>query len=155
MNTDKVWAVFNVLQGYNSLIKTNQSIRISSELNENDFIDAKVNFIETQFEPTDKTNRIRVYLKNDNLKFPIGLRLQGAIETNPIKGIWLHKQALVSIGSKKVVFIKMELGYKTKEIKAGIVINDFVQIIEGLSVEDTIAENAQYLMDSESFIKTE
>lgn len=155
VNTDKVWAVFNVLQGYNSLIKTNQSIRISSELDENDFIDAKVNFIETQFNPTDKSNRVRVYLNNNTLKFPIGLRLQGVVETNPVKGIWLQKQALVSIGSKKIVFLKMNNGFKVKEIKTGIEINDFVQIIDGISVQDTIAENGQYLIDSESFIKTE
>ena len=49
----------------------------------------------------------------------------------------------------------MENGFKAKEIKTGIEINDFVQVIEGLSVKDAIADNAQYLMDSESFIKTE
>ena len=155
VNTDKVWGVFNVMQGQSSLIKINQPIRFSSELKENDFINAKVNFIETQFSETDKTNRIRVYLNNNNLKFPIGLRLHGIVETNPIQGIWVRKQALVSIGSKKVVFIKMENGFKAKEIKTGIEINDFVQVIEGLSVKDAIADNAQYLMDSESFIKTE
>jgi Cu(I)/Ag(I) efflux system membrane fusion protein len=53
----------------------NQPIRFSSEFDQNDFINAKVDFIETQLSETDKTNRIRVYL--NNLKFPIGLRLQG------------------------------------------------------------------------------
>ena len=155
VNTDKVWGIFNVLQGYNSLIKTNQSIRISTELDENEFIDAKVNFIETQFNPSDKSNRIRVYLNNNSLKLPIGLRLQGIVETNPIQGIWLEKEAMVSIGNKKIVFLKMNNGFKVKEIKIGIEINGFIQIIDGISVQDTVAENAQYLIDSESFIKTE
>lgn len=154
-NTDKVWGVFNVLQGYNNLIKTNQSIVITSELDENEIINAQINFIETQFNPTDKSNRIRVYLNNNKLKLPIGIRLQGIVKTNPIKAIWLQKQALVSIGNKKIVFIKMDNGFKAKEIKAGIEINDFVQIINGISIQDTIANNAQYLIDSESFIKTE
>jgi len=155
INTDKVWAVFNVLQGYNSLIKMNQPISISSELNEKETITAKVNFIETQFNPTDKSNRIRVYLNNNMLKLPIGLRLQGIVKTNPMKAVWLQKQALVSIGNKKVVFIKMDNGFKAAAIKTGIEVNGFVQIIDGISVEDTIAKNAQYLIDSESFIKTE
>jgi Cu(I)/Ag(I) efflux system membrane fusion protein len=155
VNTDKVWGIFNVLQGYNSLIKINQPIDISSEFNENETITAKVNFIETQFNQTDRTNRIRVYLNNSSLKLPIGLRLQGVVKTNPTKGIWLEKEALVTIGNKKIVFIKMEDGFKTKEIKTGTEINDFIQIIDGISVEDTIAKKAQYLIDSESFIKTE
>jgi Cu(I)/Ag(I) efflux system membrane fusion protein len=155
VNTDKVWGIFNVMQGQSTLIKVNQAIRFSSELDDNDFINAKVNFIETQLSATDKTNRIRVYLNNSNLKFPIGLRLQGVVETNPIQGIWVHRQALVSIGSKKVVFLKKENGFKAKEIKTGIELNDFIQVLEGLDVNEAIAENAQYLMDSESFIKTE
>lgn len=155
VNTDKVWGIFNVIQGYNSLIKTNQTIKIATELDKNEFMDAQINFIETQFNPADKSNRIRVYLNNHKLKFPIGLRLQGIVKTNSIQGVWLQKQALVSIGNKKIVFIKKNNGFKATAIKAGIEIDDFIQIISGISVEDTLAKNAQYLIDSESFIKTE
>ena len=154
VNTDKVWGVFNVLQGYNSLIKINQPIDISSELIENEPITAKVNFIETQFNQTDRTNSVRVYLNNISLQLPIGLRLQGMVKTNSTKATWLEKEALVTIGNKKIVFMKMKDGFKAKEIKTGTEINDFIQIIEGISVEDTIAKNAQFLIDSESFIKT-
>lgn len=155
LNTNKVWGIFNVGQGNNSLVKTNQSIRITTELDEEDFIDANINFIETQFNPADKTNRIRVYLDNSTLKLPIGLRLQGTVKTNPVKGIWIQKQTMVSIGNKKIVFIKMQNGFKATAIKTGIEMGDFVQIIDGISIENTIAENANYLIDSESFIKTE
>ncbi|MGO4817490.1 efflux RND transporter periplasmic adaptor subunit [Flavobacterium sp. W22_SRS_FP1] len=155
VNTDKVWGVFNVIQGYNSLVKVNQPIRISSELDEKDYFNAKVNFVETQLNQNEKTNRVRVYLDNKNLKLPVGLRLQGIIETNPIKGIWLRKQALVSIGNKKIVFVKKQNGFKTAVIRTGIEINDFVQVIEGVSSGDSLARNAQYLIDSGSFIKTE
>ncbi|MFV8342936.1 efflux RND transporter periplasmic adaptor subunit [Flavobacterium sp. XS2P39] len=155
VNTDKVWGIFNVSQGYNSLIKINQTIKIATELDKNEFMDAQINFIETQFNPADKSNRIRVYLNNNKLKFPIGLRLQGIVKTNSIQGVWLQKQALVSIGNKKIVFIKKNNGFKATAIKAGIEIDDFIQIISGISVEDTLAKNAQYLIDSESFIKTE
>lgn len=154
MNTDKVWGVFNVMQGQSGLIKSNQPIRFSSELDENEFINAKVNFVETQLSETDKTNRIRVYLNNINLQFPIGLRLQGMVESNPIQGRWVHKKAVISIGSQKIVFIKMENGFKANEVKTGIEISDFIQVLSGLSKMEAIAENAQYLMDSESFIKT-
>ncbi|ESU28503.1 MULTISPECIES: efflux RND transporter periplasmic adaptor subunit [Flavobacterium] len=155
VNTDKVWGVFNVLQGYNGLLKMNQPITITTELDENNSINANINFIETQFNASDKSNRIRVYLNNAKLKLPIGLRLQGSVKTNPIKATWLQKQAFVSIGNKKIVFIKMNNGFKAKEIKTGIEMGDYIQVINGISIKDTIAKNAQYLIDSESFIKTE
>jgi Cu(I)/Ag(I) efflux system membrane fusion protein len=118
-------------------------------------MDAKINFVETQLNAADKTNRIRVYLNNNKFKLPIGLRLQGVVKTNAIKGIWIQKQSMVSIGNKKIVFLKMDNGFRATSIKTGIEIVDFIQIMEGISVKDTIAKNAQYLIDSESFIKTE
>jgi Cu(I)/Ag(I) efflux system membrane fusion protein len=54
---------------------------------------------------------------------------------------------LVSIGSKSS-FIKKENGFKAREIKK-IELNDFIQVLEGLGVKEAIADNAQYLMDSE------
>lgn len=155
LNTDKVWGIFNVSQGSNGLIKTNQSIRISTELDDTNFINARINFIETQFNPADKTNRVRVYLNNNGMKLPIGLRLQGVVKTNPVTGIWIQKQAMVSIGTKKIVFVKMGNGFRATAIKTATEIGDLVQIIDGISVQDSIAENGNYLIDSESFIKTE
>ena len=62
---------------------------------------------------------------------------------------------MVSIGDKKIVFKKAQNGFKATAIKTGIEIGDFVQVIDGISIEDSIAENGTYLIDSESFIKTE
>lgn len=153
MNTKRVWGIFNVLQGYNSLVKIGQTIHFYSDLNEKNTIEGQINFVETAFNPSDKTNRVRVYLNNSALKLPIGTRLQGRIKTKPTKGIWIQKQTFVSLGDKKVVFVKIDKAFKAKEIKTGIELNNYVQILEGITVHDTIAENAQYLTDSESFIK--
>ena len=155
VNTDKVWGIFNVIQGYNSIIKANQSIRITTELDKDEFIDAKINFVETQLNAADKTNRIRVYINNNKLKLPVGLRLQGVVKTKSVNGIWIQKQSMVSVGDKKIVFLKTENGFKASAVRTGIEIDNFMQIINGISVKDTIAKNAQYLIDSESFIKTE
>lgn len=155
VNTDKVWGIFNIAQESSSLIKVNQAIKITSELNEENSIEAKINFIEIQFNAADKTNRIRVYLNNNTLKLPIGLRLQGVIKTRSINSVWVQKDALVSTGNKKIAFIKSQNGFKAIPVKTGFEMNGYIQIIDGISVKDTIAKNAQYLIDSESFIKTE
>lgn len=155
VNTDKVWGIFNIAQESSSLIKVNQAIKITSELNEENSIEAKINFIEIQFNAADKTNRIRVYLNNNTLKLPIGLRLQGVIKTRSINSVWVQKDALVSTGNKKIAFIKSQNGFKAIPVKTGFEMNGYIQIIDGISVKDTIAKNAQYIIDSESFIKTE
>jgi len=153
-NTDKVWAVFNVLQGYGSIIKLNQTVVITTEINDSEPVYAKIDFIETQLNQSENSLRVRVYLNNSKLKLPVGLRLQGTVRANPVKALWLPKQAMVSIGTKKMVFIKLENGFKAREINTGITINNYIQILKGITKNDTVAANAQYLIDSESFIKT-
>lgn len=155
LNTDKVWGVFNVIQGNNSLIKINQAIKISSELDEAETFDAQINFVETQLNPADKTNTVRVYLNNEKLNLPIGLRLQGVVKTAAVQGVWLERQAVVSIGNRQIAFKKMDNGFKATAIKTGIIMNNYMQILEGLTVKDSVAKNGQYFIDSESFIKTD
>ena len=50
-------------------------------------------------------------------------------------------------------FIKSEDGFKAHKITTGIHTSDKIEIRSGLAATDTIATNAQYLVDSESFIK--
>lgn len=146
-----VWGIFSVPQGYANLIKINQSIKVTTETNE--VIEAKVNFVETQLNATSRNNSIRVYLNNKNQKLPIGLRLQGKIKVSPMKSLWIDKTSMLSLGTKKIVFLKSEDGFKATEVVTGYQIGNFIQIISGLTTNDKIAKNAEYLIDSESFVK--
>ena len=155
LNTNKVWGIFNIPQGYTNLIQVNQAIEISSEASQDDFITAKINFIENQLNASERTNRIRVYLENKIQKYPIGLRLTGSIKTKPVNGLWINKSAVVSIGNKRIVFKKINNGFKAHEIQTGVEFKDRIQVIKGITATDKIAKNGEYLIDSESFIKTE
>ena len=55
---------------------------------------------------------------------------------------------------ENIVFIQFENGFKALEVQTGIETKEGIQIIKGLTSKDKVAKNAQYLIDSESFIKT-
>ncbi len=154
LDNNRVWAVFYVTQENQPYIRKDHPIRVSSELDKNSFIDAKINFVETQLDQANKTNRIRVSLNNNKLNYPVGLRLTGKVQSIPLSGLWIPQQSFIDLGQKRVVFLKEETGFKTREISTGAKVNGFVQVIGGITASDRIAENAQYLVDSESFIKT-
>jgi Cu(I)/Ag(I) efflux system membrane fusion protein len=154
LDTKKVWGIFNVLQSNNTFIYLNQPITIVTETANNNPLVAKVDFVETELDPSERTNRIRVYLNNTQ-NYPIGLRLKGVLISKPIRGIWLLKTAVVTTGSKQVVFQKIGNNFKSKEIETGIEMNEFIQVLNGISSSDRVAKNAGFLIDSESFIKTE
>jgi Cu(I)/Ag(I) efflux system membrane fusion protein len=60
---------------------------------------------------------------------------------------------VLSLGLDRVVFEKVKGGFKAHKISIGIVHNEHIQVLSGLTTRDSVAANAQYLMDSESFIK--
>jgi Cu(I)/Ag(I) efflux system membrane fusion protein len=65
----------------------------------------------------------------------------------------LPSSAVLSLGLDAVVFRKTQSGFKTLKITTGISYQDYIQILSGINSTDTVAINAQYLMDSESLIK--
>jgi Cu(I)/Ag(I) efflux system membrane fusion protein len=52
-----------------------------------------------------------------------------------------------------VAFLKSDGGFVAHKITIGLRTDNNVQILSGLNVTDTVAANAHYLMDSESFIR--
>ena len=100
-----------------------------------------------------KTATARVYFNNSTLKIPIGSQVRATVFGNTKNAYWLPKDAVVSLGLDKIVFQKEDAGFKARKIITGISYKNLVQVFSGLSETDSVAVNAQYLMDSESFIK--
>jgi Cu(I)/Ag(I) efflux system membrane fusion protein len=60
---------------------------------------------------------------------------------------------VLSLGLNKIVFLKKGNVFKAHQVNTGIVTNNLIQVIEGLDAKDSVAMNAQFLIDSEGFIK--
>ena len=87
------------------------------------------------------------------MKIPIGSQVRATIFGNTKDAYWLPKEAVLSLGIDKVVFKRWDGGFIAAKINAGITHEKHIQVLSGLNESDSVAANAQYLMDSESFIK--
>lgn len=153
---DKVWAVLNIFPQDAALIKIGDKVSITAETNPTHVILSSINYLEPVAGQNASTVKARVYLQNaENLHLKIGALLSAKITSTEIKGMWLPRKAVVNLGQKHVVFIKTENHFKTKIIQTGIVADSLIQIISGLTGDEAIAANAQFMVDSESFIQTE
>jgi Cu(I)/Ag(I) efflux system membrane fusion protein len=65
----------------------------------------------------------------------------------------LPKESILSLGLNKIVFLKKGGVFKAQRVSTGISANNLIQITDGLSITDSVAVNAQFLIDSEGFIK--
>jgi Cu(I)/Ag(I) efflux system membrane fusion protein len=153
-NISMVWVVLNIFPGDAAYIKTGDKIFITEEMNPEKQIAAQINFIEPTSGQNASTIKARVYLKN-SIKKPlkIGTIVSAEIMARQINGIWLPRISIINLGQTQITFIKVNNHFETKEIKTGMVTDSLIQIISGLNITDSVAANAQYLVDSESFIK--
>lgn len=149
----KVWALLNIYAADQALIKTGNPVYITPEIDPGKGFDAKINFIEPFFRNNSKTVTARVYFNNALQQIPVGSQVKAVIKGNSKNAWWLPSTAVVSLGLAQVVFIKQEGGFKAKKIQTGMHYKDKIQVVQNLSETDTLARDAQFLMDSESFIK--
>lgn len=152
-NPARAWAVLNIYGDNQSLIKTGNTVRIVPETAPDKDFRARIDFIEPFYRKESKTLTARVYFDNTSLRIPIGSQVRATVFGNSKEAYWLPKEAVLSLGMDKVVFRKAGNGFEAARVSTGIIHQKHIQVLTGLTDTDSVAVNAQYLMDSESFIK--
>jgi membrane fusion protein, copper/silver efflux system len=152
-NPDRAWAVLNIYGENQGLVKTGNTVRIIPETAPDKDFRAGIDFIEPFYRKDSKTLTARVYFNNSVMKIPIGSQVKATVFGNTKDAWWLPNDAVVSLGLDKIVFQKTGEGFKAVKITSGITQKNHIQVLKGLTEKDSVAVNAQYLMDSESFIK--
>jgi Cu(I)/Ag(I) efflux system membrane fusion protein len=152
-NTDNIWVLLNIFPESQSIVKPGNPVKIMPETNPGMTLNGKIDFIEPIFRSESKTLTARVYLSNSQGMIPIGSQVRARISTVAALTNWLPKDAVVSLGIDKIVFRRTAGGFQAHKVETGLIYQDQIQIVSGLSETDSVAANAQFLADSESFIK--
>src|SRR5690606_23029156 len=105
-------------------------------------------------EPTQRNGQnftiARMYLSNTNLQ--PGQLVTANIPVVKIGASWLPAKAVLQLGQQSVVFKKEGAVFIPTKIKTGIRVNELVEVLDRISGWQ-IAKNANFLVDSESFIR--
>lgn len=152
-NQSRAWILLDIYPEQQTLVQVDNPVRIVPETAPSENFRATVDYIEPVFRTGKKTVAARVYFNNATRRLPIGSRVTANIFAKPKAAWWLPKEAILSLGREKVVFKKEETGFRAIKITTGIEVNRQVQILSGLQTQDSVAVNAQYLVDNEAFIK--
>jgi membrane fusion protein, copper/silver efflux system len=152
-NPARVWASLNIYTEGQSLVKEGQLVRIVPETAPDRSFQGKVNFIEPFYRQETKTLTVRVYFDNTKRMLPVGSQVRATIIAHTPEVYWLPKESVTTLGMDRIVFVKEQDGFRAKRIATGITVGDKLQVLSGLNEKDSVAANAQFLIDSESFIK--
>ncbi len=150
---DRAWIILNIYGENQAMVKPGNTVRVTPETAPTNDFRATIDFIEPFYRKESKTLTARVYFNNSTLKIPIGSQVKATVFGNTKDAYWLPKESVVSLGLDKVVFQKTAGGFKALKIITGVSHKNHIQVLSGITESDSVAVNAQYLMDSESFIK--
>jgi membrane fusion protein, copper/silver efflux system len=150
VNTDALRVDLDLVQDQIGMISQGDKVEVDFG-NGNKRV-ASVDFVQQFFNEGENFLKVRLYTDKMEM-LPIGQLVQAKIELNSKESLWIPKQSVVDLGNGKIVFIKDREMLEPKKIATGIISGEFVEVKNGLATSDEIAFNAQYLVDSESFIK--
>lgn len=156
INTEQVWVRLQLYARDVAAVQPGQPVEIT--LNDRPrapALQARVALLEPVLAGDAATVTARVYLPNPGGQLKIGQLVTGRI-TPPAaaEGLWVPATAVVDLGTRQVVFRQQPDSPRLLAVAVvtGVRRGTQVQVVRGLRPADRIAENGQYLVDSESFI---
>jgi len=152
-NMDHSWAVLDLFPGQEGLVRRGDPVEIVPETAPDKAFTGRVDLIEPLFRQGSRSATVRVYFDNGMREIPIGSAVKATIRPASQKASWLSRDAVLSLGTRQVVFLRTDGGFRAHAVATGMTDGQRVQIISGLTAGDPVAANAQFLVDSEDFIK--
>lgn len=118
-------------------------------------ISSKVDFIQPFFSDGSQFLKVRSYLNSNEYKIRVGQLITGEIAHPHSESLWIPREAILDLGVQQIVFLKNSGTFAPSKVKTGVQSGNWIEVKEGLNDSSEIASNAQYLVDSESFIKVD
>lgn len=153
-NLDKVWIIADVYEQDMQFIKPGQETVIHLSNLPGKSLKTRVDYIYPELSEKTRTVKVRFPVNNkDGLLMP-DMFTEVHTEISLGSRTVVPDDAVIDDGMRKIVFVQKEEGvYEPREVKTGIKNDRQVEILAGLSVGETVAQGANFLLDSEAQLK--
>ena len=151
-NMDRSWALLKLYPGDAALVRKGDVVQVVPETAPEKEFSGKVDEVLPFYGADARVQTVRVYFDNSRRDIPIGSQVEATIQTAPVTVNWLPRTAVLSLGTDRVVFLRVDGGFRAQKIITGTTYGNQVQVLSGLGPADSVAVNAQFLVDSEDFI---
>lgn len=151
----RIWIVGDIYEYEMPLVAIGQTAQVSLSYAPEISLRARIGFIYPTVDPETRTARVRFEMDNPGerlkpgmythleLKVPLGLRLA------------VPKDAILESGERQIVFIHLGGGrLEWRNAKIGLRSGDWVEILEGVGEGEHVVTSANFLIDSESRLKS-
>lgn len=151
----RIWIIGDIYEYELPLIAIGQTASVSLSYAQDVPLQARIGFIYPTVDPQTRTAKVRFELANPGerlkpgmytnleLKIPLGMRLA------------VRKDAILESGERQIVFIHLGGGrLEWRKARTGLRSGDWVEILEGVREGEHVVTSANFLIDSESQLKS-
>lgn len=155
VSASQVWAEFYVQPEQLKEFRRGATLQVSSV----DVPDLKartqVSLIQPYYNEGSNFSLGRAVINNADTKWKVGQLINVEKETGGVAGTWLPRTAVLQMGTRYVAFVKRPAAFVPVNVNVSGRLGDWVNIGDSLPTHTEVAENAWFLVDSESFIKVD
>ncbi|TAN53701.1 MAG: efflux RND transporter periplasmic adaptor subunit [Methylococcaceae bacterium] len=150
-----IWIVGDIYEYELPLIAVGQSAGVSLSYAPDEVWQARIGFIYPTVDPQTRTGKVRFELTNPGEKLKPGMYANLTLRVPLGERLAVPKDAVLESGERRIVFIHHGGGrLEWRNARIGQRSGDWVEVLEGLQEGEHVVTAANFLIDSESQLKS-
>ncbi|MEK7755007.1 MAG: efflux RND transporter periplasmic adaptor subunit, partial [Acidobacteriota bacterium] len=155
VDLSKVWIMADVFQNEAPMIREGMPARVTLSYGGGRTFSARVNYIQPQVDSMTRTLKVRLEADNPVLALKPDMFVDVDFQVAMPRRLVVPAEAVLDAGLKKTVFVDLGNGYlEPRQVETGEQIGDRVEITKGLKAGERIVTSGNFLIDSESQLKS-
>jgi cobalt-zinc-cadmium efflux system membrane fusion protein len=151
IDLSSVWLDANVFEKDLERVKLGQEVKVKVTAFPSSSFSGRVILVSSVVDPDTRTVKVRTEVPNRDGRLKPDMFANVEIITDLNRAaISVPQSAVLDDGGKSVVFVADGSGYKKRQVTAGIISNDRVEIVDGLNAGDKVVVKGNYLLLQQS-----
>ena len=155
VDLSKVWIMADVFENEAALIRVGMPVRVSLSYGKSRTINARVSYIQPEVDPMTRTLKVRIEAANPNMQLRPDMFVDVDFSVARPSHLSVPAEAVLDTGLKQTVFVDRGNGFlEPRQVETGERIGDRIEILKGLAPAERIVVSGNFLIDSESQLKS-
>ena len=150
-----VWATADIYQYELPFVKIGQTAQLQLSYYPGKIYSGRISYIYPSMDPTTHTAKVRIEISNPHFELKPQMFADAQIKVNYGNKILVPQDAVLNSGNSQTVFVVLEGGnFEPRKVTLGPAAEGNVVILSGLKAGETIVTSGNFLIDSESRMKS-
>jgi Cu(I)/Ag(I) efflux system membrane fusion protein len=150
-----VWALADIYEYEAPYVRVGQTVEMQLDYFPGKTFSGKVTYINPQVDPQTRTLKARVEFANPEFNLKPGMFAQASVKIQYGSQILVPQEAVLDSGMHQTVFVAGSNGhFEPRTVETGPRLDDKIIVLSGLKEGETIVTSGNFLIDSESRLKS-